>query len=409
MSLRDVSVPLRAVTAWALCATLLTLLLSCSDDNGDPPPADVGPEVSVSDATPDVQEDQGQPDLSEEDKPVIEQILPSDGFADGGSTGYIPVVVKGKNFSAGATAYIDGGSAPGGIIMQVSVNSPVSLSFNMPPNPYGEPDYDEPRKVSVAIMVDTQLSNAVDFQYTVSKPMTATYKGSIVTATMDAFSDYPSRPIEGQVYVEGVTDTTTGAAASITAQVGFGRTGTDPSQDPGWKWFDAAFDRDEGDNDVYLGQITPPLSQTYAMAYRFSQDDGKTWIYGDTDASDLAYVAAQEATLTAADAPPGYCQSDADCVLNKWMVACQVDQDDWTGNRCVMCLDDQDCVDNDQSLGPICDTANNLCGCSGDPDCANNPNGAVCLGYCGCEGNDNCVHPKECFKTQEGLQLCMKP
>jgi len=384
----------------------LTVAVSCSDDNGKD--KDAGPDMYVpTDGTPDkLVTPDVKPDVNVATKPVIDKMLPADGFADATT----PVVLTGKNFSQGARVFIDGGA--GAIIQTVTVSSPVSLAFVMPQNPYGPP-YDKPQKVSVAVMVNTLLSNSVDFQYTVTTPMDATFKGSVLQAgPVSAFRDFASDPIEAQVLAQGITDTSTGDSGKITAEIGFGAVGKDPSKEAGFKWFKARFNRDDASGyDIYDGALTVPLSQTYDVAFRFSQDGGQSWIYADTDETDLSYQTGKAAKITATDPPVGYCQTDGDCSLQALKVVCLIDPSDKTKNQCVECKADADCTGNPKALGPKCETTQYMCYCQQATECASNPNGHNCLssGYCGCQADTDCPSGGKCMQTPDGLTICGGP
>jgi hypothetical protein len=223
------------ITSFVVALAAL-LIVACSDDDDKGSDGGAGGDGGVTDGILDTGPtgDVAAPDMDLSKAPKIEKIIPADGFANGGSMGQTKVVMTGENFAQGAIVFIDGANQ----IMQVAVASPVSLSFNMPKNPYGAPDYNTPQKVSVAVFVDGMMSNSVDFQYTVSQAMDETFKGSVLTTSMDSFSDFESDPIDGKVFLEGVTDTTAGEAATLTAMIGIGPEGNDPSQDPGWRWFE---------------------------------------------------------------------------------------------------------------------------------------------------------------------------
>jgi hypothetical protein len=332
--------------------------------------------------------------------PVLTQLMPADGHA-GGTTA---VVIIGENFQAGAVVYIDGGA--GAIMPTVTVLSQVSLSFSMPPNPYGAPNYDTPYKASVTVGINTMMSNAKDFQYTVSLAMDALFIGSVLTASTASYAGFASDPIEGRVYAEGITDTTTGSSGTITAQIGYGPEGVNPYSASGFVWHDASFSKDDGTYDVYTGSLTVPLSKTYDVAFRFSQDGGQTWIYADTDEAVLAYETSKAAKLTATTAPSNYCQTDSDCSLNAYTVICKVELNP-AQNQCVECLTSTDCTGHPTALGPTCNTSQGRCTCSSDGECTNNPNGAACLStYCGCSSDADCVSSLNCTQIPSGLQIC---
>lgn len=95
--------------------------------------------------------------------------------------------------------------------------------------------------------------------------------------------------VYGWVYKTGVTGGT-GAGPGISSQVGYGDPADDPSDDGStWTWFDGAYFADKdglapGDkaNDEHLAVLVAPTARgTYAYAYRFSTDDGASWIYAD--------------------------------------------------------------------------------------------------------------------------------
>ena len=94
--------------------------------------------------------------------------------------------------------------------------------------------------------------------------------------------------IFGQVYVEGCTEDAA-HCQGITAQVGWGDPGVDPSSNPGqYSWNNATYNEATviGNNDEYLSQINESVEGDYSYAYRFSADAGDTWMYCDLNGSD---------------------------------------------------------------------------------------------------------------------------
>ena len=58
----------------------------------------------------------------------------------------------------------------------------------------------------------------------------------------------------------------------------------DPTVQSGWRWFDATFNSQYGNDDEYQGYFqAPELVGTYWYTYRFSLDGGATWTYCDLD------------------------------------------------------------------------------------------------------------------------------
>lgn len=92
----------------------------------------------------------------------------------------------------------------------------------------------------------------------------------------------PTTEIYGQVYIAGVTDTTPGQVAGVTAQVGYGPAGVAPS-DPQWTWFPMSFQGEAGggNNDEYVGNLLPTAIGSFRYTTRWSTDGGATWLYTD--------------------------------------------------------------------------------------------------------------------------------
>jgi hypothetical protein len=281
--------------SWAIIVPII-MLLHCSDNPGQ----GVGGagDAEHADGTVDTKPtpDSSLPDLPLSLKPVIAKMTPSDGFADGGAQGYTTVVLYGKHFVKESVVYLDGGA--GGIFSNMLVTPPMTIIVSLPPNPYGAPKYDKPYKASVSVGANGMISDPLSFQYTVSRPMGAMFKGSVITLASQASPDSPSPPIEGQIYLQGATEITAGDTNKIRAEVGFGPAGKDPSRDGGWRWNSAKFVKDDGTHDVYAGPVTAPYTNNYDVAYRFSTDGGQTYVYADTDEMDPEYDASKAAKLT---------------------------------------------------------------------------------------------------------------
>jgi glycosidase len=85
--------------------------------------------------------------------------------------------------------------------------------------------------------------------------------------------------VYGQVYVAGLTDKG-GDPAAILAQLGYGATGSDPAT---WPWSSMAFNVRSGNNYEYMGGLRADAVGTYDYLVRFSDDGGRSWVYGDQD------------------------------------------------------------------------------------------------------------------------------
>jgi hypothetical protein len=362
-------------------AALLSLALGsgCSDDSKSPS-KDAAVDFKLTDGI--AKEKKTSADTRHGDakstKVTITKIIPDNGFADGGKSGKgTSVVITGTGFVQGnTTVYGDGGNA---FILQGSVNGS-SLTVTIPKNPY---DTTKPTIIQISLSANgITSSNQVNFQYTVSQAMDSTYEGSITTASTTSYALFKSGLIYGQVYLSGTTDTTTGDSGKITAQVGVGTTGTNPSKDSGWSWSTASFSADsttDSNYDIYAGKVKASSTGTFDVAYRFSKDGGKTFIYADTDETDLAYDTSKAGSLTASTAPDGYCVEDADCSGNLYEVYC-----DTSANECYECTSDTDCANNPTAGGPTC--SSKACLCSSEADCAKNANGTHCSGVASYDG-----------------------
>lgn len=117
----------------------------------------------------------------------------------------------------------------------------------------------------------------------------------------------------GRVYVEGVTDQTSGTdpVPALVGWVGYGPENSDPStDDTDWTWIEATpnpgyDDQDalgEPNNDEYWAELTVPAPGVYAFAYRFSGDAGQTFVHcdGDDPGNTNGYDPAEAGVMTSA-------------------------------------------------------------------------------------------------------------
>ncbi|MCS7010974.1 MAG: sortase, partial [Anaerolineales bacterium] len=176
---------------------------------------------------------------------------------------------------SGATSYrIYRSRLSGGGYEQVGTTS--GLSFNDTTVQTGLRYYYVVRAVAANGLV-SEASNEVNAipAYTINwanlqHPPSITAPRSLVT---------PTTHIYGRVYIAGVTDAP-GPTSGLIAQVGYGNDGTLPTH-ASWKWFNATFNVQVGNNDEFMGQIIPDAPPgNYDYLYRYSTDGGNTWVYG---------------------------------------------------------------------------------------------------------------------------------
>jgi hypothetical protein len=103
------------------------------------------------------------------------------------------------------------------------------------------------------------------------------------TVTVAAGSATPL--IYGRIYQAGLTDTMAGPIASISAELGVGPAGSDPTRSNSWTWLPAVFNPAQPmmHNQEYMATFTPAAAGALAYTFRFSLDGGMTWTYSDLD------------------------------------------------------------------------------------------------------------------------------
>ncbi|MCB8968984.1 MAG: ExeM/NucH family extracellular endonuclease, partial [Ardenticatenaceae bacterium] len=89
--------------------------------------------------------------------------------------------------------------------------------------------------------------------------------------------------VYGRLYIPGVTNTPDSAGRSLMTEVGFGDT-TTPAN---WEWFPMAFNADDGgNNDEFVGVMTPTVPGVYSYTTRYDGNWGTgnpnaAWLYAD--------------------------------------------------------------------------------------------------------------------------------
>nr|MBA2769583.1 alpha-amylase [Sporichthyaceae bacterium] len=102
--------------------------------------------------------------------------------------------------------------------------------------------------------------------------------------------------VYGQVYIPGATSDP-GATPSLRAQLGWGPDGSEPAAAAGWRWVEATFNTDAGNNDEFKASLLPDQMGTFDYAYRYTTTNGVEWLYADLDGTGNGYQTDQAGSL----------------------------------------------------------------------------------------------------------------
>jgi hypothetical protein len=147
-----------------------------------------------------------------------------------------------------------------------------------------------PSRVSVAFIQNSVIGGPL---FTLASAYTYTAKYNETNDPMEAdycvLQDPPSfsvqagqmtRLIYGRIYEAGLTEGG-GAPAGVIAKVGYGPAGSDPTATNTWRYFDATYNRQEGNDDEFQASFVAPAAGNYSYVFRFSRDNGVRWTYCD--------------------------------------------------------------------------------------------------------------------------------
>jgi len=101
-----------------------------------------------------------------------------------------------------------------------------------------------------------------------------------LTHTISAIN--PTDNVYGQVYIAGVTSLP-GATPTLEAQLGFGPGGSIPAGNAQWRWVDARFNVNAGNNDEFVANLLPDTIGSFDYTYRYTTTAGRDWVYADRD------------------------------------------------------------------------------------------------------------------------------
>ncbi len=213
--------------------------------------------------------------------PKILSVEPDKGVTDGGTD----VTINGKDFVSGAKVFI------GDECQNVAFVSSSKLTCRTAPHKKGVVDV-------IVRNPDGQTDNlSGGFTYYEANPK-VDWCNIQWPYEMTVIVNNESDAVYSQVYEEGLTEGI-GQGSGIKAQLGYGALNDDVEI---WKWKDAVFNVDAGNNDEYMAKITPDKTGNFIYAFRYSLDDGKSWVYCDKDGSDNGFSKDQAGLLKVVDA-----------------------------------------------------------------------------------------------------------
>jgi len=223
--------------------------------------------------------------------PLVTDFSPVDSLANSRTR----VTITGAGFGPGTTASFDGVVGTG-----CSVLSSTLLECSAPPS-----------TVSRGPLIVTTSSGSTTasrlWTYTGVRNETdvaaeADYCNLQFPASFTAPHNTTSPTIYARLYEAGVTDAP-GAPSGVKAQLGWGNAGGDPTFQGGWRFADADYNVQVGNDDEFQGTfVTPAIGAGFAYTFRFSFDDGLTFTYCDLDGaganSGLEFSSTQLGVLT---------------------------------------------------------------------------------------------------------------
>ena len=215
--------------------------------------------------------------------PSISSLQPAQGASGGGTT----VTITGANFVAPVTVLFGTLTAPSA---EVSAGGDTITTIT-PASPVGSV------QVTVLNGDGQEASKDQAFSFVPELPDWGQLDGP---ASLDTVEGKPTAKLSAQVFEPGVTDSP-GAGFGITAEVGYGPAGSDPTGDATWTWVAAQYSGDVGNNDAYAGGVSPPLG-TWSATLRFSVSGGQSWLYVDLGGADDGFDPADVATVTVEEA-----------------------------------------------------------------------------------------------------------
>jgi hypothetical protein len=197
---------------------------------------------------------------------AVLSVWPRDGVDNGGEL----VVVTGAGFTGATDVRFGGTSCPSWTLLDDT-----TIECRTPAHAAGD--------VTVLVAKGASTASLANgYRYTGEAVAAINWCDLQWPAATTTAAGVPTELIYGQVRSPGVTEPD-GAPGGILAQVGYGPTGSDPRNDPGWRWTTAVWHRQYYANDEFKQTLTVPTPGTWAYGYRFSDDGGRNFMYCDFD------------------------------------------------------------------------------------------------------------------------------
>ena len=134
----------------------------------------------------------------------------------------------------------------------------------------------------IFLVLAQTLPAATVWQNETDLPAEADFVQLTSPASFTGSANVLSSAIFGRIF-ESVLTPAAGAHPSVTAELGYGPSGSDPRTSAVWMFVPAFFNSQVGNDDEYVGSFVAPLiNGTYSYTYRFSID-GSTWTAADLD------------------------------------------------------------------------------------------------------------------------------
>ncbi len=236
----------------------------------------------------------------------------------GPATGGTVVTLTGPYLSLATKVFVDE------IDTAFALTAAGTIEVTMPPHAQGFVGF----RVQ-ADLISTSLPLAFRYVARSEDPnVTAALLGPLGLATMEEGDVSPA--YQAEVTVPGVTDIAQPDPTAILGQFGFGLRGTNPWEDPSWRFTDAVGAATGLGSLEFTGSFTVAVGGYLDVAARFSLDGGATWVYADLDGTSNGYDPAQALKLTVQGVPKA-----GAVVINEllWMGSFQDDFDEWVELR----------------------------------------------------------------------------